>query len=70
MTETITREYFDSAPTWERLTCPDCGTKDEHPEPGCTCRDETSEWKGEKFPRGYHKYKYHHTCVTPPSHAT
>jgi len=55
----MTREEFNKLATWEKVVCPDCGTKTEHPYPNCNCRSQTP---CKEFPRGYHIFEYHHSC--------
>jgi len=50
------REEFNELATYLAGRCPDCGTRDQHPTPGCNCPTNES---------GYgtmHIFKYHHTC--------
>jgi hypothetical protein len=59
MLKKLTREEFDLLPSninfeWSdpknRRACPDCGSFQTHPTPGCAC------------PGHPHIMKYHHTC--------
>lgn len=52
----MNRAEFDRLPTHAPGVCPNCGTRDQHPEPGCGCPPN---------PNGYgtqHIFKNHHTC--------
>lgn len=62
----MTREEFDFLPSGGQINCPDCGSKDTHPYPGCDCRSLTTGKKlgDDIMPRGFHINKYHHECPT------